>query len=343
MSTATSSRPPRWFVPWLTVVAVSVFVMIVLGGVVRLAHAGLSIVDWRPITGVLPPLTQADWGAAFDAYRQSPEYLLINKGMSLADFRQIYWLEYLHRVLGRLAGLVLVVPLAIGLVRRRFERPTAVALLAIAVLFAMQGVMGWLMVVSGLQDQPWVSPYRLTMHLWLALALLAAVVWLLLTHTVGAPQVAGAGRLRLPALVALVAAVLQTGAGALVAALKAGWVSDTFPRMQGQWVPDGISVQDLASDPLTAHFTHRWFAFVVLASVLWLHGRARAHVVTVIGRQLATTAAALTAGQVALGITVVLASVPPWLASLHQAVGALLVGTLVAVLHQAREPAASGA
>lgn len=342
-SSPTSCTGPRWLAPWLMAVTASVLVMIVLGGVVRLAHAGLSMVDWRPVTGILPPLSAAEWAQTFDAYRQSPEYQLINKGMSLADFRHIFWLEYLHRVLGRLAGLLLVVPLAVGLLRRQFDPRTTRALLAIAVLFALQGVVGWLMVASGLSAQPWVSPYRLALHLWLALALLGAVVWLLLTHTIGPPAQPGAGRLRTPALVALGVALLQTGAGALVAGLKAGWVSDTFPRMQGQWVPPQVSdvgsVSEFFGTAMSVHFTHRWFAFVVLAAVLWLHGRARGQgATTLVVRRLATMAASLTGAQMALGIAVVLTSVPVWLASLHQAAGAVLVGLLVAILHQSREP-----
>jgi heme a synthase len=316
--------------------------MIVLGGIVRLAHAGLSIVEWHPVAGILPPLSEGAWAAAFEAYRATPEYRLVNDGMSMAAFRNIYWLEYLHRVLGRLAGLLLVLPLAIGLVRRSFDRATATALVGIAVLFAMQGVMGWLMVASGLKDQPWVSPYRLLLHLWLAFALLALVVWQLFTHAVGRPATSAGIRLQRPATVALVALVAQTGIGALVAGHRAGWVSDTFPRMQGRWIPDGIGSMpgwvDLVANPLTVHFEHRWFAFVVLAAVLWLHGRARTTAVTPVVRRLATAAAALTALQVALGITVVLTSVPVALASLHQAAAAVLLGVLVAVVHQTREP-----
>ena len=340
---STSPTQPRWLVPWLTAVAASIVAMIVLGGVVRLAHAGLSIVEWQPVSGILPPLSASAWDEAFAAYQASPEYRLINEGMSMEAFRHIYWLEYLHRVLGRLAGLLLVVPLAVGLIRRQLKGGTAKALLGIAVLFALQGVMGWLMVASGLINQPWVSPYRLLLHLWLAFGLLAAVVWLLLNHAAGASPAVGAGRLQRPAIVALVAVILQTGAGALVAGLRAGWVSDTFPRMQGQWIPQGIGsmpgLADLLENPLTTHFQHRWFAFVVLAAVLWLHGRARTTTVPTIVRRLATAAAVLTVGQIALGIAVILASVPPWLASLHQAVGTVLFGLLVATLHQVRQPA----
>lgn len=316
--------------------------MIVLGGIVRLAHAGLSIVEWHPVSGILPPLSAQAWADAFDAYRASPEYRLVNDGMSLTAFRHIYWLEYLHRVLGRLAGLLLVLPLVVGLARRRFEPATAKALLGIAVLFAMQGVMGWLMVASGLVDQPWVSPYRLLLHLWLALGLLAMLVWLLLTHTLGAPAAQGGRHVQRLAILSLVLVIVQTGAGALVAGHRAGWVSDTFPRMQGRWIPDGVGsmsgLVDLVANPLTVHFEHRWFAFVVLAVVFWLHGRARTTSVSTAVRRLATVAATLTAVQVALGIAVVLSSVPVWLASFHQAVGAVLFGVLVAIVHQARQP-----
>lgn len=322
-------------------VAASIVAMIVLGGVVRLAHAGLSIVEWQPLTGILPPLSQDAWNQAFNAYRATPEYRLVNEGMSLDAFRHIYWLEYLHRLLGRLAGLLLVLPLAAGLVRRRFDGATARALIAIAILFAMQGVMGWLMVASGLTNQPWVSPYRLLLHLWLALGLLALVVWQLMTHAVDSRTTSEAGTLQVPTWIALASVTVQVGAGALVAGHRAGTVADTFPRMQGSWIPDGVGslpgLMDLVANPITVHFEHRWFAFVVLAAVLWLHGRARTMSVSIVLRRLATAAAVLTVTQVGVGIAVVLTGVRPWLASFHQAAGVVLFAILLAVLHQVRQ------
>ena len=338
---ATATSEPAWAVPWLVVTVVSIVVMIVLGGVVRLAHAGLSIVEWQPISGILPPLTASAWEAAFAAYQETPEYRMINTGMPLEAFRSIYWLEYLHRVAGRLVGLIYVVPLAIGLVGRRFDPRTRNLLLGIGVLFALQGVMGWLMVASGLVHQPWVSPYRLALHLWLAFGLLGWVLWLLLDRTTPDVQLEVAVGLRRSALLLLALVVLQAGAGALVAGHRAGLVSDTFPRMHGEWIPaaigdTGAGLGDLFSNPVTVHFQHRWFAFVVLAVALWVHARARRLGTGGTARRLAAAAAVLAVVQIGLGIVVVIASVPTSLASMHQGLGVLLFGAAVGLVHQSQ-------
>jgi cytochrome c oxidase assembly protein subunit 15 len=335
-----ASAEPEGTVPWLAATLISIVVMIVLGGVVRLAHAGLSIVEWQPLSGILPPLSQEAWQQAFDAYRDTPEYALVNAGMSLDAFRSIYWLEYVHRLAARAAGLLFVVPAGLWLLRGRFRPSMRVALVGIGALYAAQAVMGWLMVASGLVDQPWVSPYRLAVHLLLALGLLAWVLWLLLDRTLTEARSEAAGRVRGPALALLVAVVVQMGGGALMAGHRAGLVADTFPLIHGRWLPATAfgSLADGVSNPVTVHFEHRWFAFIVLGAALWVHARARRVVPLSTLCQLALAAAVLSGGQVALGIAVVLSGVPPWQASLHQGVGVLLFAAVVAVVHLAREP-----
>ena len=327
---------------WLFVVSCSVVGMVALGGWVRLTGSGLSMVDWHVVTGILPPLSAESWRATFEAYRQTPEYAKINAGMTLEAYQGIYYREYIHRIAGRLAGLGYVLPLVYFLIRGAIPWRRCAPYLGIGLLFAGQGLMGWLMVQSGLVDVPHVSHYRLTLHLLLAVALLAACLWLGFDHAGTAPAHPAASPATRRLGTALLAAVcVQIAIGGLVAGLRAGHVAATFPLMRGQWVPDGLWalspwVRNPLANALTVHFEHRWFAFVVLVLALLLWQRVRREQAPPSLPPFASLSIALCLGQMLLGIATIAWGVPVWTASLHQVVGLLLFGLTLFIRYRCR-------
>lgn len=328
---------------WLTAVAIACALMIAIGGLVRLTHSGLSMTNWRPITGVLPPLSEAAWQAEFEAYRQTPEYRQVNAGMSLADFQSIFWPEFIHRIIGRVVGLIVAVPLLIGLVRGLLPTGIRGHAIGIGLLFVGQGVMGWLMVKSGLVDDPKVSPYRLTLHLILALTLLAWCLWLIFERRFPRVPAAIQGRTRSLGNWLLGSVVVQIAMGALVAGHRAGHASDTFPLMHNQLIPQGLGavepwLANFVANPLTVHFEHRWFAFVVfgLGLTAFLHIRRLDRPPQVLQRA-ATSLLHMLSLQMVLGIATVLFNVPVWLASLHQVGGVAVFSLVWLIFYQTRE------
>jgi cytochrome c oxidase assembly protein subunit 15 len=300
---------------WLAVCAAMVFSMIVAGGITRVSRAGLSITTWDPILGALPPLSHDAWRNAFERYRVSPEGMLVNHGIAFEDFRRLCLVEWGHRLLARVTGLVFVVPFVWFIVRRQLTWQRARSLVAIFVVGLAQGVMGWLMVASGLVSAPHVSPFRLAGHLLLAVGLLAALVW----SALDPPR---AMRSRATAF-ALVSAVVTIALGALMAGLHAGLVCSTFPTMNGAWIPEGLHV---GYDAWTIHFAHRAAALVTASAALFAAARAWRR-----STGLSIAVAASISTQIALGALVVARHVPAALAVTHQASGALLVVLLVAL------------
>ncbi len=331
---------------WLIAVVLLIVTTIIYGGWVRITRSGLSIVEWNVVSGVVPPLNAAGWDAEFAKYRSTPEYQKVNAGMSLSEFKDIYYREYNHRLLGRIAGLAFVVPLVVFLIQGRLPRQRIPLLLGIGLLFAVQGLIGWLMVKSGLTDQPQVSHHRLVLHLLAALALLAACLWLTFDY-VAARGSPGNGvslpGLRRLAWATLAAVVLQIAFGALLAGLKAGHLSDTFPKMLGQWLPEGLLRQDglianLLENPLTVHFQHRWFGFATagVALALFLGARRESGAGRLPPRVRKSIAGVvhLILLQVVAGVLLVVWNVPPHLASLHQAIAVAIFGLALFVVHQ---------
>jgi cytochrome c oxidase assembly protein subunit 15 len=311
---------------WLLACATLVFLIVLVGGITRLTRSGLSIVEWQPLIGAIPPLSDADWQALFARYRETPEYKLVNRGMDLAGFQRIFWWEYAHRLLARLAGLAFVLPLLWFQFRRMLDRPLAWKLWGVFALGALQGAMGWIMVKSGLVDDPKVSPVRLTMHLGLALAVLSAELWIALGLLV--PREGRAPRLAAALPWAIFAMALS---GGMVAGLRAGSAYQSFPLMNGHLVPPEILMlepwwRNFLTNMATVQFVHRgifWLLAVLVPLAWWrARGRASAHVLLL--------AFAL---QAALGVSTLLLGVPVTLAVLHQA-GAVLL--LVAALVHAR-------
>lgn len=318
----------------LFLVAFMVFAMVVVGGITRLTESGLSITEWNPVSGAIPPLSHADWVRAFDLYKATPEYIEINgpAGMTLATFKHIYWWEFAHRLLGRLIGLVFAAGLLWLWFRRAIPRGYGWKVFGLLALGGAQGLLGWYMVMSGLSQRTDVSHFRLSAHLLLALAIMSALIWVALDLK----RFASTGddrpsRLTRPALVTISILFVQLMLGAWVAGLNAGQVAPDWPTMQGRFFPDGVdwtrgTFWALTNDPYLIHFMHRWWAWVVVAAMVVFARLVR----KVPGARRASIAIHSAFGtQVLLGIFTVLSGVAIWLAALHQAVGALLVAATV--------------
>ena len=325
---------------WLWALAGLVLAMIVVGGATRLTDSGLSITEWKPILGAIPPLNEADWLAAFEKYKLIPEYALVNTGMALGDFKFIYWWEWSHRFLGRSIGVACALPFAIFWMTGRLRAGLPLKLVGVLALGGLQGLIGWYMVSSGLAERVDVSQYRLSLHLTTAFAILAAIVWLALDegeHRRGVTSdAAPLGIKRLAAiLVALVFA--QVVLGAFVAGLKAGLVYNTWPDMDGRFVPPDYWTNAGALSVFESHaaaqFNHRMSAYLLLAAALlqafWI---VRLPVDARISRSGYILAAAVFA-QMMLGIVTLLAHVPLPLGLLHQGGGAIVLAIAVWHLH----------
>jgi cytochrome c oxidase assembly protein subunit 15 len=325
---------------WLLASAALVFVMVVVGGITRLTHSGLSIVEWQPLVGTLPPLSEAQWQELFLKYRQTPEFRLVNFDMDLSGFKTIFWWEYIHRLLGRLIGIVYLVPFLWFLARRRLDRPLAWRLAGIFALGGLQGALGWYMVKSGLVDDPRVSHLRLTAHLGVALAIFSAELWVALDLLAHARSGAPAPTARFAAwLAALVFIMALTGG--LVAGLRAGRAYNTFPLMNGHLVPPEIMMlepwwQNFLYNMATVQFTHRLIAWVliVLVTLFWLRSM-RAPLGARAQASCHLLLAAL-AAQVALGVATLVLAVPLPLAAAHQGGAVLLLGAALWAAHELR-------
>lgn len=340
-ATTTARRP---IAVWLLLCCGAVFAMVVIGGVTRLTGSGLSMVEWRPLIGALPPLSDAEWQRVFALYQASPEYRETNLSMTLAEFRGIFWWEYVHRLWGRLIGALFLLPFLWFLVRGRIDRALAPRLVLLFALGALQGLLGWYMVRSGLVDVPEVSQYRLAAHLTLALAIYAALLWTALEvlwprpSAVADRRLAGVRRLAW-SLVALLAVTVVSGT--FMAGTHAGWTYNTL-LMDGELVPAGYAIDPWYAAPfenVTAiNFNHRVLALATLALALATWWRSRWLALAPRGRRLANVLAAWAGVQVALGIATLLLVVPVALGALHQAGAVVLLTLALAVAFELRAP-----
>ena len=338
-SAATAAEPPhaRALSNLMFLTAGLVFAMVVVGGITRLTESGLSITEWKPISGAIPPLTPAQWQHAFDLYRQTPQYREVAgpAGMTLSGFKFIFFWEWVHRLLGRIIGLVFFAGVAWFALKRAIPEGFGWRLAALFILGGLQGAVGWFMVMSGLEGRTEVSPYRLSAHLLFALFLFAALIWTALDLRVldkgsRTARLTGWGALALGTL------FIQLMLGAWVAGFRAGYVSNTWPDMNGHFVPDGI---DWSKGPLFAmthdqfllHFMHRWWAWIVVC-VLVLFARQLKKIEG--GRPASIAVHSAFGTQIILGILTVLSGIAIWLAVLHQATGALLVAATVWGAHE---------
>jgi heme a synthase len=331
----TTSRQPRGLSNLLLFVAALVFTMVVVGGITRLTESGLSITEWQPISGAIPPLTHADWQHAFDLYRQTPQYREVAgpAGMTLSGFKVIFFWEWVHRLLGRIVGLVFFVGVGWFAIRRAIPKGYGWRLAALFVLGGLQGAVGWFMVMSGLEGRTEVSPYRLSAHLLFALFLFALLIWTALDL-----RRDGARPARLTGWGAVTLGILsvQLMLGAWVAGFRAGYVSNSWPDMNGRFVPEGIDWSNgilfaATHDPFLLHFLHRWWAWVVVIVLVVFARKVR----RIEGARPASIAIHSAFGtQIILGILTVLSGIAVWLAVLHQATGALLVAATVWGAHE---------
>lgn len=325
---------------WLLVCCGLIFCLVVLGGVTRLTRSGLSMVEWDPIMGVVPPLNQAQWEETFKKYRQFPEYQKVNRAMTLTEFKFIFWIEYAHRLLGRTIGVAFLLPFLYFLIRRRVGRRLIPKLIVIFLLGGLQGLLGWYMVKSGLVDKPQVSPYRLTAHLAMAVTIYGYILWVALGLLF--PKAENSGQAFRPVrrlgLAVTTLVCLMILSGGFVAGTKAGFAFNTFPLMNGRLIPEGV----LAMTPIwlnffeniaTVQFDHRIIAYLlcIVVPAFWyrvnkapLHSRARiaSHALL-----------AMLAIQLFLGIMTLVLVVPVPLAAAHQASALLLFTIALSVNH----------
>jgi len=333
----------RTIAVWLLVCCVTIFCMVVLGGVTRLTGSGLSMVEWEPIMGVLPPLSDAEWQETFAKYQQYPEYKLKNSHLDVEGFKGIFWLEYLHRLLGRGIGMLFGLPFLYFLVRGQIDRPLVPKLVFLFVLGGLQGLMGWYMVQSGMVDDPNVSQYRLTAHLLLAIFIYAYMLWLALDLLRGRTRVKVSNGWLTGTFTLLGLVLLTIASGGFVAGLKAGFTYNTFPLMNGQLVPDGLLLMEpvwrnLFENITAVQFNHRFLAMLVAALVtgFWWAARRQANAAGVrMALDLLLGAVLL---QVALGISTLLLVVPIWLAAAHQAGAVILLTAVINAAEQLRRP-----
>lgn len=322
---------------WLLVVALMVAAMVMLGGATRLTHSGLSMVQWQPLMGTLPPLDEAAWQETFEKYKQFPEYQKINQGMTLAEFKGIFYYEYSHRVLGRGIGLVFALPFLWFFFTGRIERHRRKALIGLFLLGGLQGLIGWWMVKSGLVEQPDVSHYRLTVHLGVAFLILGALIWVALdllsnsnSNSKGGAGAADTARgLRVWAWAGAALVFLQSLSGGLVAGLDAGFVYNSFPKMNQYWLPPELAELspwwlNMFENVVAVQFNHRIGAYLCTALVLWIWFKARALALAPAARLALNLMLGALAIQLALGVSTLLLIVPVSLAVLHQG-GALLL------------------
>lgn len=324
---------------WLFTCAFAVFVMALVGAITRLTESGLSIVTWEPVIGAVPPLNEADWQAEFAEYRTSPQYQKVNRGMSLAEFKQIYFWEWFHRLWGRVIGLIYALPLAWFWLRGRLPAESKPAFLGVLTLGFAQGFMGWFMVQSGLVDMPAVSHYRLAAHLMLAFLIFACLCRMGLAFSLR--PAADAGKLApLRGMIkgAIALAALTMTWGAFVAGLDAGLLYNTFPKMDAHWIPPELMAHQpiwraFFEEPATVQFTHRVLAILTTIKVLYVWQRSRSF--NVAGRVPAvfSAAAVMVLLQAGLGIATLLSHVHIVPATVHQGGAMVLLGLLVWLLH----------
>jgi heme a synthase len=312
---------------WLWGIACLIFCMVIVGGATRLTDSGLSITEWQPLLGAIPPLSNAHWLEAFEKYKLIPEYQIQNKGMSLDEFKFIYWWEWAHRFLGRFIGLAFIVPLLYFIVTKKVTRALWPRLIVLFMIGGLQGALGWYMVASGLSERTDVSQYRLAAHLTLAFLLFAAVVWTALTLDQQKMKTGSVGLI----MAFLTLLFIQIAAGGFVAGLDAGHASYTWPKMNGAWIPDDLATlqpmwRNWFESALAVQFNHRILAYILLGLAFAVAVTSKPSSGWLVVGSVVT--------QAALGIKTVLWQVPLWTALMHQ--GMALIVLALALWHLSR-------
>jgi len=337
---ARASARPQALANWLLIVAALIFLMVVVGGITRLTESGLSITRWHPISGTIPPLTTAQWQEEFDAYRATPEYLKVNRGMTLGAFKSIFFWEYIHRLLGRVIGLAFAVPLLWFAWRRAIPRGYGWRLTIILALGGLQGAIGWWMVASGLVDRPDVSHIRLAVHLLTALLIFGCIIWTALDMGALAEK-PDSKPARVPTLAiwTLSLLALQLMFGAFVAGLDAGYAFNSWPLMGDSLFPAETPMltpflANFADNPIVVQFVHRWLAFAVAAMAMALAWKAWQRKF----ERAAGLLCAVVGAQIMLGISTLLSGVRIEIAVMHQAMAVMLLTAVLVTAHRLASP-----
>ncbi len=329
---------------WLLICSALVFAILVVGGVTRLTHSGLSIVEWQPIVGVIPPLDQAEWEETFDKYKKTPEYQQVNHQMTLDEFKGIFFWEYWHRVLGRLIGVVFLLPFLYFWLRGKIDRPLVPKLLGIFVLGGLQGAMGWYMVKSGLVDDPRVSHYRLTAHLSLAFLIFVAMFWVALGLLNERGRVTHDRALRRVQRIGFWLTILvgfMVVSGGFVAGIRAGKAYNSFPLMDGHLLPPESFLLEpwylnFFNNMALVQFDHRLGAWLLAVLVPWFWWQIRSAVVSDAARRAANLLLVALFVQLGLGIATLLLRVPVGLGAAHQGGAMVVLGVLLWLNHELR-------
>ena len=315
---------------WLLIVTILIFLIIIIGGITRLTGSGLSMVDWKPIMGSIPPLTHSSWINTFELYQKSPQYKLVNQSMTLNEFKLIFFWEYLHRMLARLIGLALIIPYIILGLKKYIPKWLNKRILIMIGLVIFQGVLGWYMVKSGLVNKPEVSHFRLAAHLVTALLLLQYIIWTLLDLT--KEKIYQAHQLAIPTALWSIGILLQIIYGAFTAGKKAGWGYNTYPKMGESWLPESAFMyptNNIFDNPIMIQFIHRHLGVIlgVLLLILWIKIiKAKENHLTL--KKSATYVLIILLAQIILGILTLILKVPIELAILHQLTGAILLSSV---------------
>lgn len=323
---------------WLLTGCLLIFLMVIIGGITRLTHSGLSMVDWNPIMGFIPPLNEADWNVAFEKYKLYPEYQLVNSHFTLEEFKSIFFWEYLHRVIGRVIGLVFIIPFIYFLIRKRLSKKVIFQSLILLAMGGLQGFIGWWMVKSGLVKDPDVSHYRLATHLITAFLTFAYTFWVALGLIYEDKKTLDFKALRVTLYFIFGATVIQIIYGAFVAGLNAGFVMNTFPKMGDQWINDSVTAltpfwTNFVEGIGGVQFVHRYLAYVVVSLILYFAIACRKYELS-IRQKIATKTMLYAVGvQFLLGVFTLLYAVPVWLGVVHQVGAFLLLASVVYALH----------
>lgn len=333
------NKTPKIVEKWLMLGAILVLLMIVIGGITRLTESGLSIVHWKPISGILPPLNETAWQTEFEHYQSSPEFQIKNKHFTIDDFKKIFFWEYLHRFLGRLTGIIFIVPFLYFSFTRKIKDPNLFKnLLIIFLLGALQGYAGWYMVKSGLVDNPDVSHYRLAIHLGLALILLSLIVWEILKIRIPIINYVYPKHQKIRNLLRFTFILLgvQIIFGAFMSGLNAGLVYPTFPKMGREWLPNSVitafndlGIISLVENPISVQFIHRWLGASILLFIFWVYIKSRKELISAKQSKSIKMVLHTTTLQFILGVFTLLYSVPIFLGVLHQFVAVMLLMSLV--------------
>ena len=317
--------------------------LVVYGGFVRLTRSGLSITQWNPVSGAVPPLNQQAWQTEFAKYQQTPEFKLVNFNITLDQYKTIFWVEWLHRFIARIAGFVFAIPLFIFLFKKNIPWKEVGWYIFLGILFVSQAILGWYMVASGLEDRPSVSHYLLASHMLLALTLIGISLWTAFGHLHGFSVKKAKWSLSSKlVLIGFIILLIQICYGSFTAGLKAGYISDTWPLMLGQLIPSGLLSQlrpplmNLIAAPLTVVFIHRWFAFIGLITTIFFYWLIQKQNVSKDIKSALNLILTLVITQIVLGILIVLSHVEIAIALIHQANALLLFSATIFLLHRLR-------